>query len=51
MKKEKSSNIFVIPNFNYCTLVWMLKNAKSVHKIEALQEGSLHFMKVPMNIY
>ena len=38
-------------NFNYCPLVWMLTNAKSVHKIEAIQERALRFiLKVPMEV-
>ena len=37
-------NSFVLSNFNYCPLVWMLTNAKSVHKIEAIQKRALHFM-------
>ena len=34
-------NSFVLSNFNYCPLVWMLTNAKSVHKIEAIQKRAL----------
>ena len=37
-------NSFVLSNFNYCPLVWMLTNAKSVHKIEAIQKRVLRFM-------
>ena len=37
-------NSFVLSNFNYCPLVWMLTNAKSVHKIEAIQKRALRFM-------
>ena len=37
-------NSFVLSNFNYCALVWMLTNAKSVHKIEAIQKRTLRFM-------
>ena len=39
-----SINTFVLSNFNYCPLVWMLTNAKSVHKIEAIQKRALRFM-------
>ena len=31
-------NSFAVSNLNYCPLVWMLTNAKSVHKIEAIQK-------------
>ena len=37
-------NSFVLSNFNYFPLVWMLTNAKSVHKIEAIQKRALRFM-------
>ena len=37
-------NNFVLSNFNYCPLVWMLANAKSVHRIEAIQKRALRFM-------
>ena len=37
-------NNFVSSNFNYCPLVWMLINAKPVHKIEAIQKRTLRFM-------
>ena len=37
-------NSFVLSNFNYCALVWMSTNAKSVHKIEAIQKMALCFM-------
>ena len=36
-------NSFVLSNFNYCPLVWMLTNAKSVHKIEAILRKGLGF--------
>ena len=42
-------NSFVLSNFNYCPLVWMLTNAKSVHKIEAIQKRALR--KVPTKVY
>ena len=35
---------FVPWNFNCCPLVWMLTNAKSVHKTEAIQERALRFI-------
>ena len=31
-------NSFVISNFNYCPLVWMLTNAKSFRKIKAIKK-------------
>ena len=37
-------NSFVLSNFNYCPVVWILTNMKSVHKIEAIQKRALHFM-------
>ena len=33
-EKKVLINSFVLSNFNYCPLVWMLTNAKSVHKID-----------------
>ena len=37
-------NSFVLSNFNYCPLIWILTNAKSVRKIEAIQKRALRFM-------
>ena len=37
-------NRFVLSNFNYCSLAWMLTNAKSLHKIEAIQKRAFSFM-------
>ena len=37
-------NSFVLSNFSYCPLVWMSTNAKSVHKIEAIQKRALRFI-------
>ena len=37
-------NSFVLSNFNYCPLVWMLTSTKSLHKMEAIQERVLRFM-------
>ena len=42
-EKKVLINIFVFLNFNYCPLVWMLANAKSYHKIEAIQKRALCF--------
>ena len=35
---------FVLSNFNYCPLVWMLSSVKSLNKIENLQKQALRFM-------
>ena len=37
-------NSFVLSNFNYCPLTWMLTDAKSVHKIETIQKRALRFI-------
>ena len=37
-------NSFVLSNFKYCTLVWMLTNVKSVRKIESIETGAWRFM-------
>ena len=37
-------NSFVLSNFNYCTLVWMLASSKSLTKIENLNKRALRFM-------
>ena len=36
-------NSCVLLNVNYCPQVWMLANAKSVHKIEDIQKRALSF--------
>ena len=35
---------FVYSNFNYCPLVWHFCSAKSMHKIEKVQERALRFL-------
>ena len=40
-KKEILLNSFVYSNFNYCPLVWHFCSAKSVKKIEKIQERAL----------
>ena len=35
---------FVYTNFNYCPLVWYFSSAKSLQKIEQLQERALRFL-------
>ena len=37
-------NSFVLSNFNYCPLAWMLTDAKPVHKIETIQKRALRFI-------
>ena len=37
-------NSFVLSIVNYCLLVWVLTNTKSVDKIEAIQKRALRFM-------
>ena len=37
-------NSSVVSNFSYCPLVWMLANAKSLHKIETIPKRALRFM-------
>ena len=37
-------NSYLYSNFNYCPLVWMFSNAKSLKKVEALQKGKLGFL-------
>ena len=37
-------NSSVVSNFSYCPLVWMLANAKSLHKIETIPKSALRFM-------
>ena len=34
---------FVYSNFNYCPLVWHFSSAKSLHKVERIQERALRF--------
>ena len=34
-------NIFVMPNFNYCPLVWNFSSAQSLSKIENLKKRAL----------
>ncbi len=35
---------FIYSNFNYCPLVWHFCSAKSMHKIEKIQERALRFL-------
>ena len=43
-KREALLNSFILSNFNKWSLVRMLKIAKSVREIEAIQERALYFM-------
>ena len=35
---------FMLSNFNYCPLAWMLSSVKSIYKIENLQKRALRYM-------
>ena len=37
-------NIFVISNFNHCSLAWNFSSAQSLNKIKNLQERALRFL-------
>ena len=37
-------NSFVLSDFNYCSLVWILASSKSLTKIENLHKRALRFM-------
>ena len=43
-KKIHSCSELVYSNFNYCPLVWYFSSAKSLQKIEQLQERALRFL-------
>ena len=43
-EKEILLNSFVYSNFNYCPLVWHFCSAKSVKKIEKIQEQALRIL-------
>ena len=43
-EKKVLINSFLLSNFNYCPLVWMLTNVKSVHKIDNIWKRTLRFM-------
>ena len=42
--KRVSINTYFMSNFNYCPLVWMFSNARSLKKIENLQKRTLRFL-------
>ena len=44
-------NSYIISNFNYCPLVWMVSTAKSLNKIESLQKRALRFLYNDYSIY
>ena len=37
-------NSYFYSNFNYCPLVWMFSNVKSLYKVESLQKRDLRFL-------
>ena len=43
-QKEVLVNSFINSNLNYCRLVWMFPNKKSLDKIESLQRKVLRFL-------
>ena len=43
-EKEILLNSLVYSNFNYCLLVWHFCSAKSVKKIEKIQERALRIL-------
>ena len=43
-EREALTQSFVLSNFNYGPLVWMLSSVKSLNKIENLQKRALRFM-------
>ena len=43
-EKEVLVNSFIYSNFNYCPLVWMFSNKKSLDKIESLRKRALRFL-------
>ena len=36
-------NSYVVSNFNYCPLVWMFSNPKSLNKVEGVHERAIRF--------
>ena len=42
--KKTLINSYFYSNCNYCPLVWMFSNAKSLNKIESLQKRTLRFL-------
>ena len=42
--KKTLINSYFYSNFNYCPLVWMFSNAKSLNKIESLLKRTLRFL-------
>ena len=42
--KEVLINSYIISNFNYCSLVWMVSSTQSQSKIENLQKLALRFL-------
>ena len=42
--KKTLINSYFYSKLNYCPLVWMFFNAKSLYKVESLQKGALRFL-------
>ena len=45
LSKKLAVTSFIFSNFNYCPLVWNYSSAKSLNKIEQVQNRSLKFLK------
>ena len=43
-EKKRLVNAFVMPNFNYCSLVWNFSSVQSLNKIENLLKRALRFL-------
>ena len=42
-ERKAAIQSYVLSNFNYCSLVWMLSSVKSLNKIENLQKRAIRF--------
>ena len=49
-KSEKEAIIysFILSDFNYCPLVWLLSSCESIRKIEKIQK---RFLRIILNDY
>ena len=47
-EKEATINSFILPNFNYCPLVWHFNSCESIRKIEKIQK---HCLRITLNDY
>ncbi len=43
-KRQIIYNTFILPNFNYCPIIWHFCRKTCTKKIEAIQERALRFM-------